>query len=55
MFALLSGNTFNVALGSINVVNSPGATVIVASQAGNQVTVGGPVWLSAADRPAARA
>ena len=52
MFSLFSGNTFNVALGSINVQNSPGATVIVASQVGNQfVLSNGPVWLSAADRP----
>ena len=54
-FALLSGTTFAVALGSINVQNSPGATVIVGSQVGNQVAVGGPVWLSAGDRPLARA
>ena len=52
MFSLLSGNRFGAVVASINVQNSPGATVIVASQVGNQfVLSNGPVWLSAADRP----
>ena len=54
MFELLSGNAFGVTLGSINVVNSPGASVIVASQVGNQLALGNfPVTLSASDRPVA--
>ena len=52
MFTLFSGNRFGAVIASINVENSPGATVIVASQVGNQfVTSNFPVTLSASDRP----
>ena len=56
MFALVSGNAFGATVASIHVTNSPGATVIVASQVGNQFVLSNvPVWLSAGDRPLARA
>ena len=52
MFTLLSGNYFGATIASIHVSYSPGATVIVASQVGNQfVTSNVPIWLSASDRP----
>jgi hypothetical protein len=37
----LSGNFFSAGAVSVNVLNSPGATVIVASQVGNSVGFGG--------------
>ena len=56
MFSLFSGNGFGAVVASIHVQNSPGATVIVASQVGNQFILSNvPVWLSAGDRPLARA
>ena len=52
MFSLLSGNYFGATVASIHVSYSPGATVIVASQVGNQfVPSNVPLTLSAGDRP----
>ena len=39
--SVLSGNSFSAGAVAINVRNSPGATVIVASQVGNSVALGG--------------
>ena len=56
MFSLFSGNGFGATVASIHVTNSPGATVIVASQVGNRFILSNvPIWLSAGDRPLARA
>ena len=56
MYSFLSGNFFGATIASINVQNSPGATVIVASQVGNRfVTSNFPVTISASDRPFALA
>ena len=38
---VLSGNTFTVTTGAISVQNSQGASLIIGSQVGNQVSVGG--------------
>ena len=38
---VLSNNTFNVTTGNISVANSPQTSIIIGSQAGNQVSVGG--------------
>ena len=42
---ILSNNTFNVTTGAVSVHNSAGTSVIIGSQVGNQVTVGGPLFL----------
>ena len=42
---ILSNNTFTVATGNISVHNSAQTSVIIGSQAGNQVSVGGPLFL----------
>ena len=39
--SVLSGNSFNVTTGNISVANSPQTSIIIGSQAGNQVSVGG--------------
>jgi hypothetical protein len=39
MGAAFSGNVFSVSNVSVNVINSPGATVIIASQVGNVLSV----------------
>ena len=52
MYSFLSGNFFGATIASINVVNSPGASVIVASQVGNRFVLGNfPVTICASDRP----
>ena len=39
--SVLSNNTFQVTTGNISVANSPQTSIIIGSQAGNQVSVGG--------------
>ena len=39
--SILSGNSFHVTTGNISVANSAQTSVIIGSQAGNQVSVGG--------------
>jgi hypothetical protein len=42
MGAAFSGNVFSVSNVSVNIVNSPGATVIIASQVNNSLVVAQP-------------